>query len=266
MNKIVEVLNSDKKVLVITGAGISTLSGIPDFRGKGGLYTKGENAEYMLSRPCFDNEQEKFYEFYKNRMMLEDFDCNIIHNVLAKLEEKGKIIGIITQNIDNLHQRAGSKNVVDIHGNGDRYYCTCCGKEYTADDYKKSNNCNHVEYVYDKDDTSKVIEEKRCEGTIRPDIVLYGEGYNRKKYQECLKMIDEAEVILVLGSSLTVSTVSYFIMQFLRFDDDERELYIANNQPTPFDRYCTQRRYSEDLGELFEEIKTEILDNKMLSL
>ena len=247
MNKIVEVLNSDKKVLVITGAGISTLSGIPDFRGKGGLYTKGENAEYMLSRTCFDREQEKFYEFYKNNMMLENFDCNIIHNVLAELEEKGKIIGVITQNIDNLHQRAGSQNVVDIHGNGDRYYCTECGKEYTAEQYKNDGN------------------KCECKGIIRPDIVLYEEGYDPQKYRQCLEMLKEADVVLVLGSSLTVSTVSNFIVRFL-MNGIRKELYIANNQPTPFDRYCSQKRYSEDLGKLFEEIKEEVLNSQKLSL
>ena len=248
MNKIIEALNSDKKVLVITGAGISTLSGIPDFRGKGGLYTKGENAEYMLSKSCLVYEPERFYEFYKNNMMLENFDCNIIHEVLAKLEEQGKIMGIITQNIDNLHQRAGSNNVVFIHGNGDKYYCMQCSKEYTSEHYK-----NHG-------------DKCECNGRIRPDIVLYGEGYNRKKLEKCLELIDEAEVLIVLGSSIKVSTIIHFIKMFLRFDDENKELYIANNQPTYYDGYCTDKRYSDDLGKLFEEIKTEIIDNKKLTL
>lgn len=266
MNEIIEVLNSDKKVLVITGAGISTLSGIPDFRGKGGLYTKGTNAEFMLSWACFHHNQDMFYDFYKNNMMLENFDCNIIHNTLAKLEEKGKITGIITQNIDNLHQRAGSKNVVDIHGNGDRYYCTCCQKEFTAEEYKNSNKCNHVEYEYDPEDPTKVIKEVKCDGIIRPDIVLYREGYDIEKHKKCLQMVNEAEVILVLGSSLTVSTVARFIIQFLSNNNRGKELYVVNNQRTPFDEDCKYGRCSEDLGVLFEKINEELIESKNLSL
>ena len=258
MKKLIETLLSNKKVLVITGAGISTLSGIPDFRGKNGLYTQGENAEYMLSKTCYDKEQNEFYKFYKEKMMLEDFEPNIVHEVLARLEQDGYIMGIVTQNIDNLHQAAGSKNVVDIHGNGARYYCACCGKEYTAEHYKETNICSNEEIIEEVIDGETKKQVKVCNGIIRPDIVLYEEGYNEDKSDKMWEMFKQADAVVALGSSLTVSTIAYPLHNYICQWNPSKELYIINNQKTPFDYYPYGKRYFKDLKESFEEIFQEL--------
>lgn len=251
MEKLLKDLFSDKKVVVITGAGISTLSGIRPFRGNNGLYTeKNEKYDkdpmYYLSRPCLDMEPDVFYEFYKENMMLGDYEPNIVHNVLSELEKRGLIEGIITQNIDRLHQDSGSENVIDIHGNGNRFYCTGCGEEHTAEDYKESCTCHE------------------CGELVRPDIVLYGEGYAEGRIEKCYDLINQADVVLVLGSSLTVSTatglLSYFIsmkkMLPKTFEVNlNNSIYIVNSESTPYDRYG--ERY-DDLRKVFERIQEEL--------
>ena len=261
MEKLLKDLFSDKKVVVITGAGISTLSGIRPFRGNNGLYTeKNEKYDkdpmYYLSRPCLDMEPDVFYEFYKENMMLVDYEPNIVHNVLSELEKRGLIEGIITQNIDRLHQDAGSENVIDIHGNGTRFYCTVCGEEHTADEYKESCSCH------------------KCGELVRPDIVLYGEGYGKGKIEKCYELINQADVVLVLGSSLTVSTATGLLNQFIKINEilpkrfyllehgpkkTNYSVYIVNAEKTPYDQYG--ERY-EDLKEVFERIQEE-LDNRI---
>ncbi len=240
LKELYDIIFSDKKVVVITGAGISTLSGIPDFRGKNGLYTQGLNAEYMLSRPCFDNEQDKFYEFYKENMMCMGFKPNIVHEVLAKLEERGLIECIITQNIDGLHTAAGSKNVVEIHGNGTRFYCTNCHADHTPEDYLESNVC------------------KCCGGIVRPDIVLYNESCDSKEFKKAIDAINNAEKVIVLGSSLTVGTV-YGLLNLFIFGREEfngKNVFIVNRNRTQYDRFTHNTR--EDLGLVFDEVNKKI--------
>ncbi len=240
LKELYDIIFSNKKVVVITGAGISTLSGIPDFRGKNGLYSQGQNAEYMLSRPCFDNEQEKFYEFYKNNMMCMGFKPNIVHEVLAKLEERGLIECIITQNIDGLHTAAGSKNVVEIHGNGTRFYCTSCHADHTPEDHLESNVC------------------KCCGGIVRPDIVLYNEACDSKEYKKAIDAINNAEKVIVLGTSLTVGTV-YGLLNLFIFGREEfngKNVFIVNRDRTQYDRFTHNTK--EDLGLVFDEVNKKI--------
>ena len=241
MNKMMEKIFSDKKVAVITGAGISTLSGIPDFRGKNGLYTKGNNVEYMLSHECFVEEPDEFYNYYKENFMLGEMEPNIVHKTLALLEERGLISCVITQNIDNLHQKAGSKNVIDIHGNGDKFYCCSCKQSYKSSDYVQSNVCNI------------------CGGVIRPDVVLYNENLDRNKVEKAMEAIYDADVLVVLGTSLVVSTAGSLVEEFLLhkkegFDADN--LFIVNNQATPFD--CYANKYEDDLGMVFKKVNDKI--------
>lgn len=243
MDRLSELLLSDKKIVVITGAGISTLSGIPDFRGKNGLYTKGNNVEYMLSRDCFIETPDEFYNYYINNMIMKDVEPNIVHNTLAELEARGFVSCVITQNIDNLHQKAGSKNVVDIHGNGDKYYCTCCKQSYSVTDYVTSNVCNV------------------CGGTIRPDVVLYGEMLDREKVQKALEEVYSADAMIVLGTSLTVSTAGSLVQEFIRIKGesfDSSNLVIVNNQDTPFDNYAD--KISDDLGMVFTKVKKDTIN------
>lgn len=242
MDKLSELLLSGKRIVVITGAGISTLSGIPDFRGKNGLYTKGNNVEYMLSRECFLEYPDEFYEYYVNNMIMKGVEPNIVHKTLAELEQRGLISCVITQNIDNLHQKAGSTNVIDIHGNGEKYYCTSCKQSYGIEDYETSCVC------------------KVCGGTIRPDVVLYGECIDPKKASEAIDAVDNADALIVLGTSLTVSTAGSLVHEFIGNkgkDFDKDSLVIVNNQETPFDKYSD--KIEDDLGMVFTKVRKEIV-------
>lgn len=238
MEKLIKQIFSDKKIVVITGAGISTLSGIPDFRGNNGLYKKFNNAEYMLSLECFQEEPEEFYTFYKSNMIFKNIKPNITHETLAKLEEKGFIDCIITQNIDGLHQKAGSRNVVELHGNGDTFYCRKCAKKYDISRYVNNG------YFCD-----------RCNGIIRPDIVLYGESVKRKDYLIALKKIIEADTVIVLGSSLTVSTINNLLNEYIRINkiNNSDKLIIINDNETIYDKYGI--RYKDNLEKVFKKIK-----------
>lgn len=244
MERLIEDIFSDKKVVVITGAGISTLSGARDFRGNDGLYTNGVNVERLLTHSYVMQHPEEFYEFYSTQMMFDDLEPNIVHKVLAKLEEKNLIEGIITQNVDMLHEKAGSKNVINLHGDGDKFYCTKCYTPYTSDDfinYHGQCNCDC------------------CNGFIRPDIVMYDEALDRRRYWDALRLVSSADVLLVLGSSLTVTDIQSFLNQFTHADDPDNILYIVNNKPTRYDSYANMYGATyKDLGEVFERIDEEI--------
>lgn len=236
LKNLYDIIFGDYKVVVITGAGISTLSGIPDFRGKNGLYSKGENAEYMLSHSCFIEEPDKFYEFYKENLICEGFEPNIVHEVLAKLEERGFVDTIITQNIDGLHTKAGSKNVLEIHGNGNKFYCTSCGMEHSVLEYKESSSC------------------KVCGSIVRPDIVLYEEPLNRELYNKAIEAMTSCDKVIVLGSSLSVGTVTYLLNVFInnKMGFTTRDIFIVNQNKTMYDGYA--HTSDEDLGEVFKKV------------
>lgn len=234
MEQLIDAIFSKKRVVVITGAGISTLSGIPDFRGNNGLYTKDENVEYMLSKDCLIEEPDRFYEFYKKNILVSGIKPNIIHDTLTKLESLGYIEGIITQNIDNLHEKSGSKNVVDLHGNGEKFYCKKCNKKVSVDEYKKDYKC-------------------LCGGIIRPDIVLYDEFVKSSDHSRALELVYNADYLIILGSSLLVNTVGRLIDAFIRKNGCDNNIFIVNNKETPYDNYA--KRYNEDLGEVFKKIK-----------
>ena len=260
MKELIDDLFSDKKVVVITGAGISTASGIPDFRSEDGLYNNPNEEfykkypylrnfpiEFMLSNRCLQLYPEAFYDFYKiNKVLSDDVKPNINHEVLAELEKSGYISGIITQNIDNLHQEAGSQNVITIHGTND-FYCTDCKTDYSKEHYlNKGYKCTC----------------EGCTGVIRPAIVLYGEGYNREDYKRCFDLMRDADVVIAAGTSLTVSTVTRFIDLFIHGDDPDKHLYILNNQPTRYDTYSYGQRYNIDLPEAFETLRNELKARK----
>lgn len=238
MEYLINQIFSDKKIVVISGAGISTLSGILDFRGNNGLYIRINNAEYKLSIECLCEEPEEFYNFYVNNMIFNNIKPNIIHETLAKLEDKGYIDYIITQNVDGLHQKAGSKRVVELHGNGDNFYCRKCNVKYNVDDYINNGY--------------KCL----CDGIIRPDVVLYGEPIKQKDRLLALKKIIESDLLLVLGSSLTVSTINNLLNEFIRINNinsNSDKIIIINDKETIYDNYAT--KYSEDLEDVFKKIK-----------
>ena len=242
MDNLINDIFNKKNTVVITGAGISTLSGIPDFRSKNGLYKKYKNLESILSKEYIYEEPEEFYNFYTKNMLMQNVKPNIIHETLAKLEEKGYISCIITQNIDNLHKIAGSKNVLPLHGDSKRYYCTFCKKEYSVEEYLENG------FVC-----------KECKGLVRPDIILYGEQINPKNLHKAQEEVRNADVIIVLGTSLLVTTVANLLEDYIKNKDESKKLYIINNNPTPFDSYA--KTYSEDLDNVFKKIK-KLTDNK----
>ena len=237
ISKIVEDIFSDKNVVVITGAGVSVASGIRPFRGDGGIYEEDKTAPHMLSLSEFYFNPDEFYEFYKNNMMMDGYEPNIIHKTLARLEKLGLIKGIVTQNIDGLHQKAGSENVVELHGTGGSCFCSFCRTIHSMEDYKESDKCR----------------KEGCKGTIRPNIVLYGEAPSSRNRRKAREMVSEADVVIVLGSSLTVGTVTGLIWNdFLNSDTLDKQLYIMNRDKTDMDR-CA-KVYHGDLVEAFEQI------------
>jgi NAD-dependent deacetylase len=230
MDRLSELMLSGKNIVVITGAGISTLSGIPDFRGKNGLYSKGENAEYMLSHSCFIEEPDKFYEFYKENLICEGFEPNIVHEVLAKLEERGFVDTIITQNIDGLHFDADSENVLELHGSVRRNYCQKCGRFYHLSDILQG--APNVPYC-------------ECGGIIKPDVVLYEEALDDEVLRKSIEYIKDADLLIVGGTSLNVYPAAGLIGYA------KAPIVIINKSITPYDRYA-EIVVNQPIGEVFE--------------
>ena len=188
-----QMIEESHNIVAITGAGISVPSGIPDFRSAKGLYrlkSGGEKpGEYMLSHTCFVRDREDFFKYYKKAIIHREAKPNIAHEFLADLETKGKLKAIITQNIDGLHQMAGSQNAIEFHGSIHRNYCTNCNKFYSLD------------YVADSDGVPKCT---RCGGVVKPDVVLYEEGIRDENIENSLRAINEADMLIVIGTSLVV--------------------------------------------------------------
>lgn len=206
VEKIMQYINQANNVVFFGGAGVSTESGIPDFRSKEGLYNQhdvhfdGYRPEYLLSRDCLYEESKVFYEFYRQKMDTRSIRPNITHKVLARLEQVGKVKAIVTQNIDGLHQKAGSKNVYEIHGTTERNHCVKCGKDFDGDSIFNSRE--------------SIPRCPRCQGMIRPDVVLYGESLPEEAVSKSVDAIRHADVLIIGGTSLTVYPASQFIYDF----------------------------------------------------
>ena len=232
IDKLQSMIDESNYIVFFGGAGVSTDSGIKDFRSSNGLYK--DNPEYLLSSTCFYNEPEKFFEFYKNNLNSLGIEPNITHKYLAKLESDGKLKAIVTQNIDGLHTRAGSKLVYEIHGTIMKNHCTMCNKEYTASYVFKSNG----------------VPKCSCGGTIKPDVVLYGEQLPDYDYTEgYLYNISKADMLIVAGTSLRVEPAASMIRYF-----NGKYLVIINNDSTSYDRYATLVIH-ENLKSVFSKLK-----------
>lgn len=183
-------LEESNNIVFFGGAGVSTESGIPDFRSQDGLYNQEYDypPETIVSHSFYMRNTEEFYRFYKNKMIIEGVKPNAAHLALAKLEQQGKLKAIITQNIDGLHQMAGSKEVLELHGSIHRNYCTRCGKFYGLDAIKSAVG----------------VPKCSCGGTIKPDVVLYEEGLDQTVLQKAVSYIHRADVLIVGGTSLMV--------------------------------------------------------------
>ena len=211
-----QMVNESNNIVFFGGAGVSTESGIPDFRSKDGLYNQKYDypPEEILSHTFFVNHTEAFYKFYKDKMNSLKYEPNITHMKLAELEEKGKLKAVVTQNIDGLHQKAGSKNVYELHGCVLRNYCMKCHKFYDA------------EYVF----TSKGIPKCTCGGIIKPDVVLYEEGLDEETLENAIWVIQNADLMIVAGTSLTVQPASSLLNYY-----KGNKLVLINRDVTPYD-------------------------------
>ena len=212
-------IEASDNIVFFGGAGVSTESGIPDFRSTDGLYhQKFESPpETILSHTFFYQHTEYFYRFYREKMLPLEAEPNAAHRALAALERAGKLRAIVTQNIDGLHQKAGSKNVYELHGSIWRNYCTKCGKSYSAEFIRDSGGVPHC----------------ACGGLIKPDVVLYEEGLDEKTIKGAVRTIAEADVLIVGGTSLTV----YPAAGLIRYYGGNR-LVLINRDETPYDGYA----------------------------
>lgn len=232
------VLHSDHAVF-FGGAGVSTDSGIPDFRGKGGLYD-GKKApnEYYLSRECLRDEPKAFFQFFRKNMVFEDAKPNAAHFALASLEERGILKAVITQNIDGLHQKAGSRRVIELHGASGRCYCTKCGRVFD-NGIILSNDIPYCD---------------KCGGLVRPDVTLYGESIDGFNFADARQEISAADVLIVGGSSLVVDPAASLLQAF-----QGEHLIIINYTPTPYDdsaEFVIRDSISEVLSIFAKEAET----------
>ena len=228
------LIQSSDNIVFFGGAGVSTESGIPDFRSKDGLYNQKYKypPEEILSHSFFMENTEEFYKFYKEKMNSLKYEPNIAHLKLAELEKKGKLKAVITQNIDGLHQKAGSQNVLELHGSVLRNYCMKCGKFYNA------------EFVF----TSKEVPRCSCGGVIKPDVVLYEEALNDEILNKSISAIRNADLMIVAGTSLTVYPASGLINFY-----NGSKLVLINRENTQYDRKANLV-INESLGKIFKEI------------
>ena len=211
------IIDHAQNIIFFTGAGVSTDSGIPDFRSTDGLYHMQYDypPETIISNSFFLENPEEFYRFYRNKMIYENAKPSITHKFIAKCETKGKSSGVITQNIDGLHTMAGSKHVVELHGSVLRNTCMKCGKKYDLSSITQSSS----------------IPVCSCKGIIKPDVVLYEEALNEQDLYSAIYLISQADVMIVLGTSLTVYPAAGLIRYF-----KGDHLVIINKSTTSFDQ------------------------------
>lgn len=237
-----EALTAADKVLVLTGAGISTLSGIPDFRGATGCYQNkwhGMEVEEILSLPCFKKHPEYFYEWAQTFVYaVGDYTPNIVHKVLARWEKENIIHAVYTQNIDILHQLAGSEKLYELHGSPAHHHCQNCHAHYSYSDIAPLVHANTLPRC------------KKCNGVIKPDIVFYGENLDQKLLEQAFMDFSTADIALVLGSSLTVNPAASLPLYTLRGGG---RIAIVNQQDTPLDKYADWK--FADLQKCFEALQ-----------
>ncbi len=235
--KLQELIDGSENIVFFGGAGVSTESGIPDFRSVDGLYHQKYDypPETILSHTFYVSKPKEFFKFYRDKMVALDAKPNKAHLALAKLEEIGKLKAVVTQNIDGLHQAAGSKKVLELHGSVLRNYCEKCHQFY---------------------DIKAVIESEgvptcACGGRIKPDVVLYEEGLDQRTLQEAVKTISEADMLIIGGTSLAVYPAAGLIDYY-----QGHKLVLINKTPTPRDSMA-DLVVTGSIGEIFSQIKIE---------
>lgn len=231
-------MDESDNIVFFGGAGVSTESGIPDFRSVDGLYHQKYEypPETILSHSFYRSKTEEFYRFYRDKMLCPDAKPNIAHQKLAQLEQAGKLRSVITQNIDGLHQAAGSKRVLELHGSVHRNYCQECGKLFDA------------QYILH---STGVPACDSCGGEIKPDVVLYEEGLNQQTLSDAVYDIAHADILIIGGTSLAVYPAAGLIDYYRG-----NKLVLINKSTTPMDSRA-DLLISGKIGEIFEQIKIE---------
>lgn len=233
INKLKEAIDNANNIVFFSGAGMSTASGIPDFRSSSGLYKNVYRAEEMISHSFFMSNPLDFFIFYKDKLVYEDAKPNKGHYYIASLEDK-KNVSVVTQNIDGLHQLAGSKKVYELHGSIHRNYCMKCHKFYPL---KKIIDTDGIPYC-------------DCGGIIKPDVVLYEEPLNDEITSNAIKAIENAELMIILGTSLNVYPAAGLIRYFRG-----KTLAIINKDATSYDSYC-DIVINDDINNVFSKIES----------
>ena len=237
IKRLQEWIDGSESIVFFGGAGVSTESGIPDFRSVDGLYNQKYDypPEEILSRTFFDRRPEEFYRFYRDKMLCLDARPNTAHQKLAQLEQVGKLRSVVTQNIDGLHQMAGSKRVWELHGSVHRNFCMRCKKPYP------------VEFIRD----SQGVPTCSCGGTVKPDVVLYEESLDSRVLEGALADIQQADLLIIGGTSLAVYPAASLV-NYYRGD----RLVLINKSPTPYDRRA-DLAIAGPIGRILEQIKAE---------
>ena len=235
ISKLQKMIDECNDIVFFGGAGVSTESGLKDFRSKDGLYNMKYKypPEEILSHSFFINNTDEFFKFYKDKMNALNILPNVCHEYLTKLEKNGKLKAIITQNIDGLHQKSGSSNVLELHGTIYKNYCLKCGKQYDAT------------YVFN----SKGIPKCECGGIIKPKVVLYEEALDDEVVEKAIDEISKAELLIVAGTSLTVYPASSFVRYF-----KGKYLVIINNDETNYDGIADLVVHKR-IGDVFKQLK-----------
>ena len=206
VQELTDILRNSRKIVFFGGAGVSTASGIPDFRSANGLwnqkYKRNLSPEEMVSRSFFERDPEDFFAFYKDKLVYPEAKPNACHYALARLEKMGRLRAVVTQNIDGLHQMAGSKRVYELHGSVHRNTCLRCHKKYGLD------------YILDEANCENGVPKCSCGGVIKPDVVLYGEMLDDTQIRGAVNAISDADVLIIGGTSLVVYPAAGFVHYF----------------------------------------------------
>ena len=234
MEKLKQWIDESSRIVLFGGAGVSTESGIPDFRSVDGLYNQKFEypPETIISRSFYERDPAYFFRFYREKMLPLEHEPNITHKVLAKWEAEGKLCAVVTQNIDGLHQKAGSKAVYELHGSVLRNYCTRCRKFHTAEFVKNAPGVPRCD----------------CGGIVKPDVVLYEENLDQDTIEKSVMAIGNADLLIVAGTSLTVYPAAGLINYYRG-----RRLVLINRDATPYDRYANLV-FHESLGNIFSQL------------
>ncbi len=235
-----KIYDESSNIVFFGGAGVSTESGIPDFRSQDGLYNQKWKypPETIISRSFFDSNPQEFYRFYREKLIIKDVEPNITHKVLAKMEQAGKLKAIVTQNIDGLHQKAGSKVVFELHGSTLRNFCMNCHAFYDVDFIANSESSK-----------DKLPHCTKCGGLVKPDVVLYEESLDDKCIEEAIKAISQAQTLIIGGTSLTVYPAAGLIRYF-----SGEHLVVINKTPVPDDSKA-ELVIHDKLGNVFNRLK-----------